>query len=59
MASRAFTVECADHGTMPRDEPLAGYFCMACGRFLPYEEVFRLVTAAPAESGDPVPLVVT
>jgi hypothetical protein len=61
MTARNFTVECADHGEMRRDEPFEGWTCpdRSCGAWLPDTEVYRLVTAAPGDSPDPVPIVVT
>ena len=46
---------------MDRDEPRMAWTCPdgRCRAWLPDEEVFRLVTAAPAGSPDPLPLVVT
>lgn len=61
MALRRYTVECAEHGPMERDQVRFGWLCTtgSCGAWLPDEEVRRLVTGAPADSPDPVPLVVT
>lgn len=61
MAARGFTVSCADHGEMARDEPRCGWVCPdgGCGAWLPDEEVRRLVLAAPDGSPDPLPVVVT
>jgi hypothetical protein len=61
MAARAFTVSCADHGEMARDEPRCGWVCAdrQCRTFLPDEEVRALVLAAPVGDGGLVPLVVT
>ena len=61
MAARAYTVSCAEHGAMERDFPRCGWKCSSegCGAWLPDEEVRRLVTRAPADSPDPLPLVVT
>ena len=59
MAARAFTVSCAEHGEMARDEPRCGWACPDCRAWLPDEDVHRLVLAAPAGSPDPLPLVVT
>jgi hypothetical protein len=59
---KAFTVSCAEHGPMERDEPRMGYVCVArasCPRWLPDEEVHRLVSGVPADAPDPVPIVVT
>ena len=60
MAARAFTVSCAEHGEMARDEPRCGWACAAedCRAWLPDEEARRLVLAAPPGSLR-VPLVVT
>jgi hypothetical protein len=58
MTARGFTVRCADHGNMLRDEVFDGWACPdpACGAWLPDTEVHRRVTSAP-ESADPVPVV--
>jgi len=60
MSTRDFTVECAVHGEMERDQAFMGWACTdpRCGAWLSDTEVRRLVTAAGA-SPDPVPLVVT
>lgn len=61
MAMRRYTVECAGHGPMERDQARFGWLCTdkGCTASLPDEEVVRLVTGAPVGSPDPVPLVVT
>jgi hypothetical protein len=61
MATRSFTVACAEHGEMARDEPRCGWVCTdgTCKAWLPDEKVRRLVFAAPVGSPDPLPLVVT
>jgi hypothetical protein len=61
VTARDFTVECAVHGEMERDQAFMGWACRdaRCGAWLPDTEVRRLVTAAPGDSPDPVPLVVT
>lgn len=61
MTARTFTVSCADHGEMSRDEPRGAWECPdgGCSARLPDSEVYRLVTGAPAGSPGPVPIVVT
>lgn len=61
MTARGFTVACDEHGQMARDEPHLEWVCpdASCGAWLPDAEVYRLVTAAPDDSPDPVPIVVT
>lgn len=61
MTTRNFTVSCAGHDEMVRDEPLEGWSCpdAGCGAWLPDTEVYRLVAGAPGDSPDPVPIVVT
>ena len=61
MAVRNFTVECAEHGPMLRDELRRDWTCEAggCPAWMTDERVRRLVTDAPADSPDPVPVVVT
>ena len=59
MAARAFTVSCADHGEMARDELRCGWVCGECRAWLPDDKVRRLVLAAPDGSPVPLPLVVT
>jgi len=61
VAVKRYTVECAEHGPMERDQVRFGWLCTAgnCRAALPDEEVIRLVTAAPADAPDPLPLVVT
>ena len=59
MAARAFTVSCADHGEMARDEPRCGWVCGGCKAWLPDDEVRRLVLAAGPGHPVPLPLVVT
>jgi hypothetical protein len=56
-----FTVSCADHEEMERDHALCGWKCTAagCAAWLPDDEVHFLLMRAPADSPDPVPLVVT
>jgi len=61
MTARDFTVSCADHGDMSRDEPRNAWECpdSGCSAWLPDSEVYRLVKGVPADSPDPVPIVVT
>jgi hypothetical protein len=59
MAVRSYTVDCVDHGPMVRDEPRKAWKCADCPAWLPDEDVYRLVTRVPADSPDPVPIVVT
>ena len=61
MTTRSITVTCDKHGGMTRDEPRSAWECLAqgCGAWLPDEEVYRLVAAAPPGGPDPVPIVVT
>jgi len=61
MTVRGVTVDCAEHGPMTRDEPRFAWECPdpACRARIPDGEVYRLVSAAPADGPDPVPIVVT
>lgn len=61
MTTRTYTVTCDEHGEMTRDELRRAWECLTdgCGAWLPDEEIYRLVTAVPAGSPDPVPIVVT
>lgn len=61
MAERHYTLECADHGSMERDEPRSGWRCITgdCTAWVPDHEVHRLVAGAPATSPDPLPIVIT
>jgi hypothetical protein len=56
-----FTVSCVDHDVMERDHARHGWKCAAegCTAWLPDDEAYRLMLRAPADSPDPVPLVVT
>ena len=61
VAARNFTVACAEHGPMVRDEARKTWECPDgdCKARLPDEEVYRLKRAAPDDSPDPLPIVVT
>jgi hypothetical protein len=61
VAARNFTVVCAEHGPMVRDQPRHAWTCPDgdCRAWLPDEEVCRLKMAAPDDSPDPLPIVVT
>jgi hypothetical protein len=56
---KAFTVECDEHGLMERDDLHSGYRCLRDGRWLPDEEVRRLVDGVPDDTSGLVPIVVT
>jgi hypothetical protein len=60
VTTRSVIVACGEHGPMVRDEPRYAWECPdpACGASLPDAEVYRLASAAPAGSPDPVPIVV-
>jgi hypothetical protein len=61
MATRHFTVACAEHGPMARDPNSPAWQCTDgdCGRRISDGEVFRQVTGTPGDSSDPVALMVT
>jgi hypothetical protein len=61
VTARAYTVSCAEHGEMVRDSLRYCWLCPdgECGARLDDEDVFRLVSTAPASLPDPLPLVVT
>lgn len=61
VGARTFTVSCDEHGPMERDHLRCRWRCtaQACRAWLPDEDVHRLVTGAPTDSPDPLPIVVT
>jgi len=60
MATREFTVECAEHGAMVRDLPGAGFRCEdeACGAFLADDDVHGRVTASLQDQPGPARVIV-
>jgi hypothetical protein len=58
---RGYTVDCAEHGAMARDEPRKTWKCpdRDCRAWLPDTEVYRLMSAAPDDTPDPMQIVVT
>jgi hypothetical protein len=59
MATRDYTVACAEHGPMVRDG--LGWSCPdgGCGRRIDDGQVFEQVTESPGDRSGPVALVVT
>jgi hypothetical protein len=61
VSARRYAVACDEHGEMTRDEARLAWACpdAECPAWLPDEQVYRLVSAAPADGPDPVSIVVT